>query len=79
MFAGSCCNKQTGGISLKVHTENELEAVRELGQGIGDLGACLINGSLPVRYMGLQLGCVWVNNLVQLLGSLWVDYLAWLK
>ena len=41
VFAGSCCNKQTGGISLKVHTEDELEAVRELGQGIGDLGACV--------------------------------------
>ena len=41
VFAGSCFNKQTGGISLKVHTEDELEAVRELGQGIGDLGACV--------------------------------------
>ena len=40
VFAGSCCNKKTGGISLKVHTEDELEAVRELGQGIGDLGTC---------------------------------------
>ena len=39
VFAGSCCNKQTGGISLKVHTEDELEAVRELGRGIGDVGA----------------------------------------
>ena len=38
VFAGICCNKQTGGISLKVHTEDELEAARELGQGSGDLG-----------------------------------------
>ena len=41
MFAGSCCNKQTGEISLKVDTEDKLEAVRELGQGIGDLSACV--------------------------------------
>ena len=40
-FAGSWCNKQTRGISLKVYTEDGLEAVRELGQGIGDLGGCV--------------------------------------
>ena len=50
MFAGSCCIKRTVGISLKVHTEDELRAVRELGQGIGDLGACVKNISLSVRY-----------------------------